>query len=47
LIQPGRSAFVDSDTQEIGPCTVGIGAVPVVMSAFAGATIEWPDPSHA
>src|SRR5438045_8996222 len=47
LIKPGRSAFMDSDTQKIGSCTVGIGAVPVFMLPVAGATIEWPDPSHA
>ena len=46
LIKPGRSAFMDSDTQKIGLCTVGIGAVPVLMLAVAGATIEWPGPSH-
>jgi len=47
LIEPGRSAFMDSDTQKIGSCTVGIGAVPVLILAVAGATIEWPGPSHA
>jgi hypothetical protein len=38
---------MDSDTQKIGSRTVGIGAVPVLMLAVAGATIEWPNPSHA
>ena len=47
LIKPGRSAFMDSDTQKIGSCTVGTGAVPVLMFAVAGATIKWPGPSHA
>src|SRR3954469_16623923 len=47
LIKPGGSAFVDSDAQKIGPCTVRFGAVPILVSDFAGATIEWPDPSHA
>ncbi len=47
LVEPGRSAFMDSDTQEIGARTIGIGAVPVLMLAVAGATNEWPGPSHA
>src|SRR5262245_30708055 len=47
LIEPCRSAFMHSDTQEIGSCTFSTGAVPVLMLAVAGATIEWPGPSHA
>src|SRR5205814_9122935 len=47
LVKPGRPAAKDSNTQEVGSCTVGIGAVPVLMSAAAGATIEWPAASHA
>ena len=47
LVEPRRTAFMDSDTQEIGSCTVGKGAVPVFLLAVAGATIEWPSPSHA
>jgi hypothetical protein len=47
LIKPGSSAFVGAHTQKIGSCTVGIGVVPVLMLAVAGATIEWPSPSHA
>src|SRR5215510_8083313 len=47
LIEPCRSAFMHSDTQEIGSCTFSTGAVPVLMLAVAGATIECPGPSHA
>src|SRR6476469_4074577 len=47
LIEPGRSALMDSDTQEIGSRTVGTRAVCFLMFAVAGATIEWPSPSHA
>jgi hypothetical protein len=47
LIEPGRSAFMNSGTQKIGSRTIGIGAVPVLMFTVAGATIEWPGPSHA
>src|SRR5437667_9588454 len=47
LIEPGRSALMDSDTQEIGSRTVGVRAVPFLMFAVAGATIEWPNPPHA
>jgi hypothetical protein len=47
LIEPGRSAFMNSGTQKIGSCAIGIEAVPVLMLAVAGATIEWPGPSHA
>ena len=46
FVEPGRSAFMDSDTQEIGSRTIGAAAVPVLMFAIAGATIEWPNPSH-
>jgi hypothetical protein len=38
---------MDSDTQEIGSRTVGTRAVPFLMFAVAGATIEWPNPPHA
>src|SRR5262245_29480625 len=47
LVEPGRSAFMKSDTQEIGSCLVGSAAVPVLMMAVSGATIKWPGPSHA
>src|SRR5262249_29363817 len=39
--------LLHSDTQEIGSCTFSTGAVPVLMLAVAGATIECPGPSHA
>jgi hypothetical protein len=42
-----KIAFMESDTQEIGSCPVGTGAVPVLMLAVAGATIKWPSLSHA
>jgi len=38
---------MDSDAQEIGLRTVGTRAVPFLMFAVAGATIEWPSKSHA
>jgi hypothetical protein len=48
LIEPGRSALMGSDTQEIGSRSVGSRAVPFLMFAGAGATIEWPpNPPHA
>ena len=47
LIEPRRSPFMHSDTQEIGSCTVSAETVPILMLAVAGATIEWPGPSHA
>ena len=46
LVEPGRSALMDSDTQEIGSRTGRTRAVPFLMFAVAGATIEWPSPSH-
>src|SRR4029450_1013979 len=47
LIKPGRSAFVGSDTQEIGSRAVSTRAFPFLMRAVAGATITRPGPSHA
>mgnify|MGYP003578898279 CR=1 FL=1 len=47
LVEPGCAAFMDSNTQEIGSCTAGTGAVPVLILATAGVTMEWPGPSHA
>src|SRR5215510_16483299 len=44
LVEPGRSAFMKSDTQEIGSCPVCSAAVPVLMMAVSGATIKWPGP---
>jgi hypothetical protein len=46
LINPGRSALVGADAQEIGSCTIGMGPVPVLMSIVAVATVEWPSPFH-
>src|SRR6516165_2796441 len=42
LIEPGRSAFMNSDTQKIGSCNFSTRAVPVVRFAVAGATVKWP-----
>ena len=47
LIEPGRSAFMDSNTQKIGSCTVGIGAIPVLMFSVVGETTKRPGASHA
>jgi len=46
LIKPARSAFVGSDTQKIGPWTASKRPVPFLMPIVAGATVEWPNPSH-
>ena len=46
LVEPGRSTFMDSNTQKIGLCTVGTGAVPLLMLVVTGATVEWPSPSQ-
>ena len=47
LIKPSRSAFVGADAQEIGSCTIGMGPILFLMPIVAGATVEWPSPSHA
>src|SRR5436190_20316862 len=46
LIKPGRSAFLGSDAQKIGPCIASKRPVPSLMPVVAGATVEWPSPSH-
>jgi len=46
LIKPGRSAFLGSDAQKIGPCIASKRPVPFLMPVVAGATVEWPSPSH-
>ena len=47
LVEPRRSAFVDSDTEEVGTCTTGTRAVSVVMLPVSGTTSAWQGPSHA
>jgi hypothetical protein len=39
LIEPGRSTFMDSDTQKIGSRTVRIGAVTVVAINVVTVTV--------
>ena len=47
LIKPGRSAFMDTDAQEIGSRTLAMTLVSFPMSAVAAATIVSPSPFHA
>src|SRR6266436_1624210 len=46
LIKPGRSAFVSSDAQEIGPWIASKRPVLLLMLMIAGATVESRSPPH-
>jgi len=46
LIEPGRSGFLGSDAQEIGPGIARRRAILSFIAAVADAIFEWPSPSH-